>query len=194
MQDLLFRDATIVTMDRERRILQRTSVAVRDGRIAAIGAARELGVKFGSAKIIDCGRKALMPGLVDLHGYLGGSLLKAAGQNLDGGARRKMLEDLLPAATDEEWWEVETQLSALERLKMGTTCMFSMMGGNGTRTDDVVFTQIAARELDRIGLRTRIGLGPARPPWPRRFGYWHGGEKTERVVEFDEVMANCDRL
>jgi cytosine/adenosine deaminase-related metal-dependent hydrolase len=72
--------------------------------------------------------------------------------------------------------------------------MFSMMGGNGTRTDDVVFTRIAARELDRIGLRTRIGLGPARPPWPRRFTYWRGGEKTERVVEFDEVMANCDRL
>ena len=33
--------------------------------------------------------------MVDLHGYLGGSLLKSVGQNLDGGARRKMLEDLL---------------------------------------------------------------------------------------------------
>jgi imidazolonepropionase-like amidohydrolase len=72
--------------------------------------------------------------------------------------------------------------------------MFSMMGGNGTRTDDVVFTQIAARELQRIGLRTRIGVGPARPPWPRRFTYWRDGKKTERMVSFDEVMDNCDRL
>ena len=31
-----------------------------------------------------------------------------------------------------------------------------MMGGNGTRTDDVVFAQSAARELNRLGLRTRI--------------------------------------
>jgi 5-methylthioadenosine/S-adenosylhomocysteine deaminase len=69
-----------------------------------------------------------------------------------------------------------------------------MMGGNGTRTDDVVFTQIAARELQRIGLRTRIGLGPARPPWPRRFAYWRNGVKTERMVGFDEVMDNCHRL
>ena len=132
--------------------------------------------------------------MVDLHGYLGGSLLKSAGQNLSGGARRTMLENLLPDFTDEEWWEADACVNALERLKMGTTCMFSMMGGNGTRTDDVVFTQIAARELHRIGLRTRIGLGPARPPWPRRFTYWRNGAKTERMVSFDEVMDNCDRL
>ena len=132
------------------------------------GAGQELRDKYGSARIIDCERKAILPGLVDLHGYLGGSLLKSIGQNLDGGKRRTMLEDLLPAFTDEEWWASDAQLNALERLKMGTACMFSMMGGNGTRTDDVVFTQAAARELNRIGLRTRIGLGPARPPWPRR--------------------------
>jgi cytosine/adenosine deaminase-related metal-dependent hydrolase len=135
-----------------------------------------------------------MPGMVDLHGYLGGSLLKSAGQNLSGGARRTMLENLLPDFTDEEWWESDAQLNALERLKMGTTCMFSMMGGNGTRTDDVVFSQIAARELERIGLRTRIGLGPARPPWPRRYTYWRGGAKSERMVDFAEVIDNCDRL
>ena len=105
-----------------------------------------------------------------------------------------MLDAVLPDATDEEWWEVEAQLCALERLKLGTTCMYSMMGGNGTRTDDVVFAQTAARELERIGLRTRIGVGPARPPWPRTYTYWRGGVRTERQVPFDEVIANCDRL
>src|SRR5689334_5031427 len=153
MQDLLFHDATVVTMNRERSVLNHTSVAIRNERIIEIAPADELRDKYRAAKIIDCTRKALLPGMVDLHGYLGGSLLKSVGQNLGGGARRTMLEDLLPAFTDEEWWEVDTQLNALERLKMGTTCMFSMMGGNGTRTDDVVFTQAAARELNRIGLR-----------------------------------------
>ena len=194
MQDLLFHDATVVTMNRERSVLDHTSVAIRDGRIIEVGPARDMRDKYRSAKIVDCTRKALLPGMVDLHGYLGGSLLKSVGQNLDGGARRKMLEDLLPAFTDEEWWEVDTQLNALERIKMGTTCMFSMMGGNGTRTDDVVFTQIAARELEHIGLRTRIGLGPARPPWPRQFSYWKDGIKSQRMVAFDAVIDNCDRL
>jgi cytosine/adenosine deaminase-related metal-dependent hydrolase len=194
MEDLLFHDATVVTMDRDRSILERTSVAVESGRIVEVGPASAMRNKYASARVVDCRRKALLPGLVDLHGYLGGSLLKSVGQSLAGGARRTMLEDLLPAATDEEWWEVDAQLSALERLKMGTTCMFSMMGGNGTRTDDVVFARIAARELDRIGLRTRIGFGPARPPWPRRYAYWRAGVRSERDVSFEEVIGNCDRL
>src|SRR4029077_14882626 len=194
MQDLLFHNATVVTMDRQRAVLDHTSVAIRDGRIVEVGPASQLRDKYRSARFVDCTRKALLPGMVDLHGYLGGSLLKSVGQNLGGGARRTMLENLLPAATDEEWWEADTQLNALERLKMGTTCMFSMMGGNGTRTDDVVFSQIAARELERIGLRTRIGLGPARPPWPRPFSYWRDGIKTERMIAFNTVIDNCDRL
>ena len=194
MPDLLFHDATVISMDRNRAILEHTSVAIRGERIVEVGAAATLRDKYRTAKVIDCRRKAVMPGLVDLHGYLSGSLLKSAGQNLSGGARRTMIEDLLPDFTDEEWWEADAQLNALERLKMGTTCMFSMMGGNGTRTDDVVFTQIAARELQRIGLRTRIGVGPARPPWPRRFSYWRNGAKTERMVDFDAVIGNCDRL
>ncbi|RPI46465.1 MAG: amidohydrolase [Betaproteobacteria bacterium] len=194
MAELLFHDATVITMDRDRNVLERASVAVAGERIVDVGPPDALRDRYRAAKIIDCRRKALMPGMVDLHGYLGGSLLKSAGQNLGGGERRAMLDDLLPDFTDEEWWEADAQLNALERLKMGTTCMFSMMGGNGTRTDDVVFTQIAARELERIGLRTRIGLGPARPPWPRRFAYWRNGVKTERMVGFDEVIDNCDRL
>lgn len=194
MQELLFHDATVISMDRNRAIHEHTSVAVRDGRIAEMGPAANLRDRYRSARIIDCRRKAVMPGMVDLHGYLGGSLLKSAGQNLSGGARRVMLENLLPDYTDEAWWQADAQLNALERLKMGTTCMFSMMGGNGTRTDDVAFTRIAACELERIGLRTRIGLGPARPPWPRRFTYWRDGVKTERMVSFDEIIGNCERL
>ena len=194
MQNLLFDNATVVTMDASRSILEHTSVAVRDGRIHEVGPAKDVRARHADAKVIDCGGKALLPGLVDLHGYLGGSLLRSIGQNLGGGARRNMLEDLLTVATDEEWWGIDAQLNALERLKFGTTCMISMMGGNGTRTDDVAFAQTCARELERIGLRTRIGLGPARPPWPRTFTYWSGGTKSERAVSFKHVIDNCERL
>jgi len=192
MTDLLLHNALVIAMDDARRVLDGTSVAIGGGRIIEVGPA--LQSRHGTAKTIDCSHKAVLPGLVDLHGYLGGSLLKSVGQSLDGGSRRKMLDGVLPHATDEEWWEVDAQLSALERLKLGTTCMFSMMGGNGTRTDDVVFAQTAAAQLERIGLRTRIGVGPARPPWPRVYTYWRNDTRTERPVDFDEVIANCDRL
>src|SRR5262245_22072001 len=137
MVDLLLHNGLVIAMDARRRVLERTSVAIHAGRIVAVGPAAGLRQSHPAATTIDCTRKAILPGMVDLHGYLGGSLLKSVGQSLDGGARRKMLDAVLPGATDEEWWEVEAQLCALERLKLGTTCMYSMMGGNGTRTDDV---------------------------------------------------------
>jgi cytosine/adenosine deaminase-related metal-dependent hydrolase len=194
VSELLFHDATVVTMNAKRAVLNHTSVAVRDARIVETGAPCAMRGKYANAAMIDCRHKALLPGMVDLHGYLGGSLVKSIGQNLGGAERRNMLEDLLLTVTDEAWWQADAQLNALERLKMGQTCMFSMMGGNGTRTDDVVFTQLASRELARIGLRTRIGLGPARPPWPRRFTYWRGGVRSEQDVSFETVMDNCERL
>ena len=194
MIDLLLENGLVIAMDAGRRVLEATSVAIHGGRITEVGPAAELRARHRAARTIDCTRKAVLPGMVDLHGYLGGSLLKSVGLNLDGANRRKMLDSVIPHATDEEWWEADAQLSALERLKLGTTCMFSMMGGNGTRTDDVAFAHAAARQLERIGLRTRIGVGPARPPWPRAYSYWRDGVKTERLVGFDEVIANCDRL
>jgi len=194
MADLLLHNGLVVAMDAGRRVLEKTSVAIQGGRIVEVGPAAALRTAYPAATTIDCTRKAILPGMVDLHGYLGGSLLKSVGQSLDGASRRRMLDAVLPDATDEEWWGVEAQLAALERLKLGTTCMYSMMGGNGTRTDDVVFAQTAARQLEWIGLRTRIGVGPARPPWPRTYTYWRGGTRTERQVAFDEVIANCDRL
>jgi 5-methylthioadenosine/S-adenosylhomocysteine deaminase len=194
MSALLLNNALVVTMDERRRILPGASVFVEAGRIVEIAPPDEMLRRRGDCRRIDCAGKALLPGLVDLHGYFGGSILKSAGEDLDGAARRNLLENVLSKYVDEEWWEVECRLSALERLKLGTTCMFSMLGGNGTRTDDPIYADIARREMERIGLRTRIGLGPARPPWPRPYNYWSGEEPVERLVSFEHVMDVCDQI
>ena len=192
MADILLHGGIVLTLNADRAVLHDASVAISAGRIVAIGDPLELVAAYPEAQKIDCLRKAIMPGLVDLHGYLGGSILKSAGEDLDGTTRRNVLEEVLSSCTDEEWWAVESHLAALERLKLGTTCMFSMMGGNGTRTDDIVFPQIAARETARVGLRTRIGLGPARPPWPRPYTYWSNGKSRVEQISFETVMDQCD--
>src|SRR5262249_57822285 len=111
-------------------------------------------------------RKAVLPGMVDLHAHMGGGLLKTIGESLDGARWRNMLEFVLSRATSLDWWRVETRINALERLKFGVTCIYTQLGGNGTRTDDVQFTQAVAEELGAIGLRTRFWLAPPRPPLP----------------------------
>ncbi len=90
--------------------------------------------------------------------------------------------------------EGRERLAALERLKFGTTFMFSMLGGNGTRTDDPAFARISARELAHIGLRSRIGLGPGRPPWPQSYSRWNSNRRIDYDVDFDTVIDHCDTL
>ncbi|MEO8909069.1 MAG: imidazolonepropionase [Gemmatimonadaceae bacterium] len=79
MTDLLFVNASqVVTCagpDRARKgsemreagILKDAAVAVSGGRIAAIGAARDLQHAYATAEVIDCRRGVLTPGLVDSH-------------------------------------------------------------------------------------------------------------------------------
>ncbi len=52
---------------RDAGILRHTAVAVSNGRIAAIGAARDLQDAYASAEIVDCRGGVLTPGLVDSH-------------------------------------------------------------------------------------------------------------------------------
>lgn len=192
--DLLLANGTIVTVDPDRRVLTHSSVAVSDGRVLEIGPATELQAKYKFAEILDCAHKAILPGLIDLHGYIGWSIMKSLGSGLDNVSLRDLYERILSQLTDEEWWLVEAQMCALDRIKFGTTFMFSMMGGNGTRTDDPIFTRIAARGLSQVGIRARIGIGPARPPWPRVYSRWHHGVKTDHEVTFEAVIDNCDKL
>jgi imidazolonepropionase len=52
---------------RDAGILKNTAVAVSDGRIAMIGAARDLEHAYTNAEVIDCRGGVLTPGLVDSH-------------------------------------------------------------------------------------------------------------------------------
>ena len=194
MADLLIENGIVITMDPQRRVLEDTSVAIENGRIIEVGPAGEVRSRHQAAKTINAKRKAVLPGMVDLHAHMGGALIKTIGEGLDAVRWRNMLEFLLSHATSLDWWRVETRLNALERVKFGVTCIYTQLGGNGTRTDDACYTQVVAEELEHVGLRTRIGLAPARPPWPRPFSYWENGKREERRVSFEEVIDTCDRI
>jgi imidazolonepropionase-like amidohydrolase len=64
---VVFENVTLVPLDRD-RTLEHQSVLVRDGRIAAIGAADKIGAD--SAVRIDGRGRYLMPGLADMHIHL----------------------------------------------------------------------------------------------------------------------------
>lgn len=69
-------EGTVITMDPQRRILRDGAVAVRDGRIAAVGLAQELRKRFEAAATLGGAHRFVIPGLIDCHNHLAQVLVR----------------------------------------------------------------------------------------------------------------------
>ena len=78
--DLLITGGTVVTVDREMRVLEGASIAIRDGRIDAV-------IPAGQAlpparESIDARGRLIIPGLVNAHGHAPMVLLRGAADDM----------------------------------------------------------------------------------------------------------------
>ena len=67
--DLLIRDALILTLDADDRIIANGSVAVCGDRIVSVGPSDDPRVRWLPGKTLDAGGDILMPGLVNTHNH-----------------------------------------------------------------------------------------------------------------------------
>src|SRR5690349_6964039 len=72
--DTLIRGGTVVTMNADRRVIERGAVAVREGRIVAVGTVDELAGKYEAPQVIEAEGRLVIPGLINTHGHAAMSL------------------------------------------------------------------------------------------------------------------------
>jgi 5-methylthioadenosine/S-adenosylhomocysteine deaminase len=132
MTDLLIQNGTVLPMDGGEEILHGGAVAVRDGRIAAVGKPADLKrMGFGEGKVMNARGQVVMPGLVNAHAHLRGNLLKALPEDL---ATRKWMQKamhLLFGEADAKEIEALARASFLEALKSGVTCLGALESQTG---------------------------------------------------------------
>src|ERR1044071_4421721 len=68
--DLIVRGATIVAMDGARRVIEDGAVAVRGGRILAVGTRAEIDGKYTARETIEARGKVVIPGLINGHTHV----------------------------------------------------------------------------------------------------------------------------
>jgi 5-methylthioadenosine/S-adenosylhomocysteine deaminase len=123
----VIRDTTVVTVDPDDTIHYDASLAVEDGRIVAVGPAREVAARYPGAAVVDGRGKAVLPGFANVHTHF--SLIIAKG----------IYEDLSPSNTppftgsglssipvpdlSREEMIAMTRLAALEAIRSGTTAV-----------------------------------------------------------------------
>jgi len=190
MIDFLVTNATIITMNPGREVLENSSLAIDQGRILAIGPAAELEQKYPAKRVINAQRKIIMPGLIDCHGHAGHSMLGIFSTDslaYWGQAAVKVYFHYCA----EDFWYYDGLLGALARLRYGVTCGISVMGCE-PRSDDPVFSVNHARGYAQVGVREVVCTGPRRAPWPHTFGRWKDGKLVEKLVTWEEAMQGTE--
>ena len=118
--DLMIRNITIYTQDAQRTVLPDTDIAVKDGKILAIGA---LADTWTADTVLDGTGKTLFPGMQNLHVHNFQSLLKGLGADLN-------LMEWLKAAPlwggpsmNGKLYALGTKVAAMEALRSGVTTL-----------------------------------------------------------------------
>jgi 5-methylthioadenosine/S-adenosylhomocysteine deaminase len=172
--DLVVRGATVVTMDSTRRIIDDGSVAVKGGRIIAVGKRVEIDAKYTGREAIDAYGKVVIPGLINGHTHVPMTLFRGLADDLD--LQEWLTKYIFPAEAKnvtEEFVRVGTRLGLAEMIRGGTT----------TYCDMYYFEDAIADETQKAGVRGVLGETVIDFPvadnktWPEAMAY------TERFLK-----------
>jgi 5-methylthioadenosine/S-adenosylhomocysteine deaminase len=156
--DLLLHNATVVTMDAERRVFRNGAIAIREGAIKDIGASALLR-KWKGARTIDLHGLVATPGLINSHIHLTGDGLFPGLEPDDSPRENHLAKWILPPyehSTPEDE-RAAARFVMLQMLRQGTTAFIEA----GTCR----YPAAVLDGLERMGVRGSIGAW-AGDRWP----------------------------
>jgi 5-methylthioadenosine/S-adenosylhomocysteine deaminase len=146
--DLLVLNGTLVTMDKERRILENGGVAVAGGRIVAVGSSQDIIRMYTAPESLDAGGRLIIPGLINGHTHIPMTLFRGLADDLD--LQDWLTKYIFPAEAknvSEEFVRAGTRLGLAEMIRGGTT----------TYCDMYYFEDAIADETAKAGVRGVLG-------------------------------------
>ena len=147
--DYLIKNGTVITVDKERRIIRDGAVAIQGNRIAAVGKAADLERDYTAGRVIDAGQMIIMPGLVNSHLHFYHTMHRGlAPENLGGWPWSNFVHSRVATVLTPEDEIFGGLTVLLETLRSGTTTVFE----SGSYNPAAVIEGIS-----KIGMRGRMG-------------------------------------
>jgi len=146
--DLLVLGGTIVTMNSARDVIEDGGLAVRGGRIVAIGPRAQIESTYTARQRINAAGKLITPGLINGHTHIPMVLFRGLADDLD--LQDWLTKYIFPAEAknvSEEFVRAGTRLGLAEMIRGGTT----------TYCDMYYFEDAIAEETSRAGVRAVLG-------------------------------------
>lgn len=185
---LLFRNATILSIDPNIGNLAPGDLLVKNGKIEAIGH----GLSAHGAHVVDLSGKIVMPGFVDTHRHMWQGLLRnIAADDLLLDYLNSMLFGFAPIITPDEVY-IGNWVTALSAANAGITTVldWSHIATSPDHTD------AAIDGLETAGVRAVYGYGPnfgKQPPWFEDLNNPYPGDlyrlASERFASQDQLLT-----
>jgi 5-methylthioadenosine/S-adenosylhomocysteine deaminase len=137
----------VLTMDRDRRVLEDGAVAIRGARILAVDSRSQIEASYRGRKLHRA-NSLLAPGLVNTHTHVPMSLMRGLA---DDRRLREWLEDYI--------FPAEARNVNAEFVRWGTrlACLEMMLGGTTTFAEMYYFEDVIAEATREAGLRGVLG-------------------------------------
>ena len=149
MPALVLRPRYLLPIAPRNTVLEGASVAVEEGRIAAVGTRAEIDARFPDAEVLTLDSHALLPGLVNAHGHLAMALLRGVSESQPLEAwLREIIWPLEARWVDAEFVRDGTSLALAEMIASGTTCASDMYW----------FPEAAAEVASAAGFRLHVAF------------------------------------
>ncbi|MGI8919967.1 MAG: amidohydrolase family protein [Pyrinomonadaceae bacterium] len=146
--DLLVLGGTVVTMNESRQVIEDGGVAVKAGKIVAVGSRAEISGKYASRQTINAAGRLIIPGLINGHTHVPMVLFRGLADDLD--LQEWLTKYIFPAEAKnvtEEFVRAGTRLGLAEMIRGGTT----------TYCDMYYFEDAIAEETAKAGVRGVLG-------------------------------------
>jgi len=193
--DLIITGGYLIPMNDRNEIFDPGAVAIAGDRILAAGPAADIEAKYEAKRTIDARGHAILPGLIDIYSHAGHGMVKAIVHPKRGWPSAKLYFH----ASTPSWWEAEAELSAIERVRFGTTTGHTVLGATPARVDDAVYADAHLKATLRVGTREVLSVGPPdlfishiAKPWSATD--WRSGKPVTREFDLQHCMDVCEDI
>ena len=185
--DVLITGATVVTLDDALGTLEDAAVAIRGGRIAAVGPSTDLARDHAGLEVVDGRGKAVLPGFINSHTHTVLLVLRGTVEDMAGDAIFGYMTPISFAMTPDERAAV-ARLGCLEGILSGTTTMVEpfrhVAGYAGGMVDTGLRLYLGENAADALTLKIRHGV--------YEFSRAFGEEFLDRTVELIERFHGAE--
>jgi cytosine/adenosine deaminase-related metal-dependent hydrolase len=185
---MIFKNATIITMNPKREIIANGALVVNGKEIVAVGKSKDIVEKYPGKKQIDCNGNVLMPGLIDTHVHLAQAMIRGCADDL--GLLDWLINRVwvLQGSYSKEDGKASAALCALEMIKSGTTSFIECMLAEVYGFDGVAETII------RSGMRAALGkIVMDLPSYAKSENVMHPGMVEDGDTSVNNTLTAYDK-